>query len=166
VSRRVANSPCRYINPSSQYIQGKDSSHYHNPLYALSSYTPLLGYIAEQRRQRKDTPTRSIYHTTHPCLIGTHHFWHDDGRLCTHCKKNHNAAPAQFAARHGRNNTWAWASCNANPDIPFAHAAYYNMRKIAHWLQNSLYTTLRSYTKEEAGRLDVFCLFLRAGTAS
>jgi hypothetical protein len=33
-------------------------------------------------------------------------------------------------------------------------------------LQNSLCATLRSNTKEEADRLDMFCLFLRAGTAS
>jgi hypothetical protein len=56
---------------------------------------------------------------------------------------------------------------------PFAHAAYYDMRKIvlSHsypeaGLQKSLCATLRSYTKEEAERLDHFCLFLRAGTES
>jgi len=58
------------------------------------------------------------------------------------------------------------------PDHISLHAAYYLMRKIAlaylhpeAQLQDALCKTLRSYSKEDVSRIDMFCLFLTDGNA-
>jgi hypothetical protein len=58
------------------------------------------------------------------------------------------------------------------PDHISLHAAYYLMRKIAlaylhpeAQLQDGFCKTLRSYSKEDVSRIDMFCLFLTDGNA-
>jgi hypothetical protein len=147
----------------------------HGSVKGRQKSTRNLGHPQQpNRRKRAPTTASPLRRSSGPRepRAGLDHQKHPT-RLST-LQQNHNSQllhNSQLAA--DATDTWTWASCKTSPDIPFAHAAYYNMRKIvlSHSypqarLQNSLCATLRSNTKEEADRLDMFCLFLRAGTAS